>query len=62
MNASDELEQQCLFDLLVAVNGREEGFRHIVVESRVLSHFSNDVHLVLSEVGINLVPNQALVV
>ena len=61
MDASDELKQKCFFDLLMTVDGREERFGHVIIEMRVLSHFSNNVHLALTEVRVNLVPNDTFI-
>jgi len=61
VDTSDQLKKESLFDLLMAVNCREERFCYIVIKSIIFSHFFNDVHLVLSEVRINLVPNDVLI-
>lgn len=57
MDAADELKQKCLFDLHMAVDGREERVCHIVILLRIFLDLVDLPHLRLRELGHNLVPD-----
>lgn len=61
MDAADELQQEGLFDFLVAVDGGEETLGHVLVFITILLYLLDLFHLGLSKSRNDLVPNPLLV-
>ena len=61
MNASNQLKEKSFLYLLMAVDCREQRFCHIIIQFWVLPHSSDNIHLGLTHVLVNLLPDHTLI-
>ena len=61
MDAANQLKEQCFFNLLMAVDRREERLSHIIVFTSVFFDRMNGVDLTLRNGLENFTPNDSLI-